>query len=232
MKTCYICKKVLSFDLFSKNKKSKDGLKHACKKCLYEKERETQKKYRAGIDKNKKSAYNKKHYQDHKDKKKEYDRVYYQLNKSKISKRKVTYNKKRRKEDPAFKLRKLVSDTINIALKSNNGSKNKASCLKYLPYSMQELTKYIENLFEPWMNWQNHGIYNLKNWDDNSPTTWMWNIDHIIPQSDLPYKTMEEENFKKCWALENLRPYSAKQNILDGVNRVRHTNNVNGANSI
>ena len=28
---------------------------------------------------------------------------------------------------------------------------------------------------------------------------------------------MEDDNFKKCWALENLRPLSAKQNIVDGV---------------
>lgn len=27
---------------------------------------------------------------------------------------------------------------------------------------------------------------------------------------------MEDEEFKKCWALSNLRPYSAKQNIIDG----------------
>lgn len=27
---------------------------------------------------------------------------------------------------------------------------------------------------------------------------------------------MEDDNFKRCWALENLRPYSAKQNIIDG----------------
>lgn len=27
---------------------------------------------------------------------------------------------------------------------------------------------------------------------------------------------MEDENFKKCWALSNLRPLSAKQNVLDG----------------
>ena len=44
----------------------------------------------------------------------------------------------------------------------------------------------------------------------------------LIPQSDLPYTSMEDTNFKKCWALENLRPYPAKQNYLDGVYRVRH----------
>jgi len=45
-------------------------------------------------------------------------------------------------------------------------------------------------------------------------------IDHIIPQSMLQYSSMEEDNFKKCWALENLRPYSSKQNNKDGNRRL------------
>jgi hypothetical protein len=32
---------------------------------------------------------------------------------------------------------------------------------------------------------------------------------------------MEDENFKKCWSLENLRPYSAKQNIIDGAREIK-----------
>lgn len=27
---------------------------------------------------------------------------------------------------------------------------------------------------------------------------------------------MNEENFQKCWSLNNLRPLSAKKNIIDG----------------
>lgn len=57
------------------------------------------------------------------------------------------------------------------------------------------------------MTWKNWGIYNSE--------TWIWQIDHIIPQSKLPYVSMGNENFIKCWALDNLRPYSAKQNIYD-----------------
>jgi len=72
------------------------------------------------------------------------------------------------------------------------------------------------------MNWGNHGKYDPKKWDENDPKTWTWQLDHIIPSSDLPYLSMEDDNFKKCWALENLRPLSAKQNILDGVTRTRH----------
>lgn len=33
---------------------------------------------------------------------------------------------------------------------------------------------------------------------------------------------LHSENFKKCWALENLKPLSAKQNILDRINKTRH----------
>jgi hypothetical protein len=30
---------------------------------------------------------------------------------------------------------------------------------------------------------------------------------------------MEEYNFKKCWALDNLRPYSSKKNLLEGARK-------------
>ena len=55
------------------------------------------------------------------------------------------------------------------------------------------------------MSWNNYGKYS-----SNNET---WNIDHIIPQSLLPYSSMEEENFKKCWDLSNLRPLKSIENI-------------------
>lgn len=72
------------------------------------------------------------------------------------------------------------------------------------------------------MNWDNYGSYGPKTWNDNDQSTWRWQLDHITPQSDLPYTSIGDENFKKCWALENLRPLSAKQNMIDGVTRTRH----------
>jgi len=66
------------------------------------------------------------------------------------------------------------------------------------------------------------GKYNILTWNDKDYTTWTWQLDHIIPRSNLPYSSMTDENFKKCWALENLRPYSAKLNLLDGVMIIRH----------
>mgnify|MGYP006320042627 FL=1 len=91
-----------------------------------------------------------------------------------------------------------------------------------MDYSIKELREHLEKQFEPWMNWNNHGRYNLLSWNENDSSTWTWQIDHIIPQSVLVYSSMEEDNFKKCWALNNLRPYSAKLNLTDGVTRSRH----------
>lgn len=112
--------------------------------------------------------------------------------------------KKRRKEDAAWKLRKNISIAICNNLKSR-GYKKQASCFNYLGYTLEQLKMHLESQFEPWMNWQNWGIIS------NQQKT--WNIDHIYPQSKLPYDSFEHPNFKKCWALENLRPLCAFDNI-------------------
>jgi hypothetical protein len=135
------------------------------------------------------------------------------LNRNRINEQ----ERNRRANDINFKLRKNISRAISFVIIKNN-----MSTFKYLTYTVQMLKKHLEFQFEPWMNWQNYGIYNKSIWIEEDKSTWTWNIDHIIPQSDLPYTSMFDDNFKKCWSLENLRPYSAKSNILDGSNRVRH----------
>lgn len=137
-------------------------------------------------------------------------------------KRACINSKKLRETSPNFVLKRSLSYSIWKNLKINNSSKHGNSCLNFLPYTVQELKEHLESKFESWMNWNNHGVYKIKEWNDNDPKTWKWQVDHIIPQSNLPYQNMEENNFKICWSLENLRPYSAKQNILDGANRIRH----------
>lgn len=87
---------------------------------------------------------------------------------------------------------------------------------------MDELKEHLEKQFECWMNWKNYGKYDSKVWIENDSSTWTWQIDHIIPQSTFKYTSMENEEFKKCWELNNLRPLSSKQNFMDGVLRVRH----------
>jgi hypothetical protein len=214
MKMCIKCglKKHILF--FNKNKFSKDGLKNYCKNC--------------------ESIYNKIYRNEHKDILITKDKEKYNKNRSDILINKQEYyikNKKtiidknnnrtkiRRKVDISFKLRNSVSSSINTLLHNNKSTKNGNSCFKYLDYNINDLKYNLEQQFDQWMTWYNYGKYDSETWDDNDPSTWKWNLDHIIPQSCLPYISMEDENFKKCWALENLRPLSAKQNIKDGNRR-------------
>lgn len=118
----------------------------------------------------------------------------------------------RRASEPAFKLRDYISNAVRAGLKKCGSSKRRKSVWSFLGYSPAELSRHLENQFEPWMNWDNHGVPK-----DNRKT---WHIDHIIPQSWLPYDSMDHPNFKRCWALENLRPLEAIQNISEGARRV------------
>ena len=246
-KTCRICKITKDVSEFY-FRKDNNTFRSECKQCIrtnsassYEENKEERQEYNSQWHKDNKeyiSIKRKEYYQNnkneklqkqkdysltHKEEKKEYDRKYYLDNKEEYNAYNREYSKKKRKTDPCFNLRKNVSRLVVMMLKTSNGTKNGKSVLQYLPYNVQDLKNHIESLFEPWMNWENYGQYKVDHWDDNDPATWTWQIDHIIPQSDLRYFSMEEESFQKCWALSNLRPLSAKQNLLDGVNKTRHS---------
>lgn len=128
------------------------------------------------------------------------------------------------RKNKIFNLKMLISRSIYKKLKEKNKSKNEESCLKYLNYSIEDLKQHLESQFEPWMSWNNHGQYIFSTWDDNDSTTWKWQLDHIIPHSTFNYDSMDHPDFIKCWSLDNLRPYSAKLNVIDGTRKTRHNN--------
>lgn len=142
-----------------------------------------------------------------------YNEQYYHKNRESIIKSNIQYAKDRKKKDPIFKLRKRVSGDIWKMLKTNNSSKNGSSIMKHLPYSIQELKEHLENQFEPWMSWSNWGSFHKNKWNDDNIDTWTWNIDHIIPHATFKYTNMNDEEFKRCWALSNLRPLNSKLNL-------------------
>lgn len=230
IKICSKCKLELLLECFGKLLSSKDGLNYACKICENKrngnfrkiKEKElgmTLAKYTY--------SQNKEYFHNIKinltDEQKQIrsvkEQIRYELNKEEIAKKnkirrntpeyRIKANEKkreRRKFDIIFKLRQDVSRSIAKALKLEDSSKFGESITNYLPYTIEQLKIYIEFLFEPWMTWDNHGSYKIGG-------ERKWNIDHIIPQSLLPYDSMEHPNFKKCWALENLMPLDAFENI-------------------
>jgi hypothetical protein len=106
-----------------------------------------------------------------------------------------------------FRLRKNISRSIYHALKKNGFAKN-STLDQYLEWNIRDLKIHLEKQFDAQMTWSNYGRY--------------WHIDHILPQSSFYYESVKDENFKKCWALDNLRPLDAKTNMSEGASRVRH----------
>ncbi|MCK9567704.1 hypothetical protein M0R72_01990 [Candidatus Pacearchaeota archaeon] len=159
-----------------------------------------------------------KYYNDNRDAILAYHKEYRAKHKLKIAEKKKCYEASRMTTDPAFRLRRSVRNAVYCAI-LRTGSKKNGSILEHLPYSMDDLKAHLESMFEPWMNWDNWGVYNPAEWDDEDPSTWTWNIDHIIRQADLEYDSFTHQNFHKCWALNNLRPYSSKMNVIENNRR-------------
>lgn len=161
---------------------------HRCKKCV----RQYSKNYKIA---NKKRLSEKR--AQNKDKKAQYNKKYYKENKERFAALNLANFKKRYHSDPIFKMHTNISSIIRRAMKSQNGVKD-GKTFEHLPYTLEQLKEHIESQFEEWMTWDNYG---------------QWHIDHIYPQSKLPYDSLEHPNFQKCWALKNLRPLCAKENI-------------------
>lgn len=227
--SCRICK--ITYELNENNfyiRSNKIRFHTECKKCYSKRNKEYKCKNKKKLKQkrqNKKdllSNYNKQYYRDNKDKIYKKKQKYRKKNRAKINDYKKKYNRNKYNNDLNFKLRTIVSKSIRRMLKTNDSSKNNESSLDYLPFTIQELKNHLESQFETWMTWDNWGVYDPKTWDDNDSSTWTWQIDHIMPHSKFSYTNMNDDSFKECWSLSNLRPLSAKQNVLDGCTKKRH----------
>lgn len=216
-KTCKKCgeNKPLTIDYFAQGTNKRNGIKtpywyNKCKLCDRSRSSANAQIYK---EKNrlKLAAAQREYHLANKENDSNTKKKWYILNKDSVLLRVKRNIYSRRETDILFILKEIVSYRVSRAL-----NKNGKSVLKYLPYSIEKLKEHLEKLFEPWMTWENYGKYSVKTWDDNDTATWKWNIDHIIPHSTFKYSYMEDQAFIDCWALANLRPYSAKQNIIDG----------------
>lgn len=138
--------------------KSKETYKKENRDAILSYAREYQKVYRAN-NKDKVLTSDKKYRLNNKDKKKKYDRAYWLKNKSKRLVQVAENHRSRMKIDPAYKLRCVISISIGVALKKAGSSKNGFSITKHLLYTIQELKDHLEQQFEPWMSWNNYGVY-------------------------------------------------------------------------
>lgn len=196
-------------------KRGSFGLRLICKDCcaLYYKDNAeeikaiTKKNYLANPEKyknrrkqcyikNKKTidAKNKKYAKNNVNKIREHKQRWIKNNPEKNAECKQKYNRKIRRTK-----RGRLNDRIRAAIcRSLNGGKGGKSWESLVNYTYNDLKNHLENLFISGMNWKNMG---------------KWHIDHKIPISAFNFTKPEDKEFQKCWALSNLQPLWATDNL-------------------
>jgi len=142
-------------------------------------------------------------------------KIYYRANKESDAIYKINYRKKNRlklrawfreymreryKNDPIFRANCACRNALKRVLKATKNSK-KWSTEQTLGYDFKEFKRYIEEQFEPWMSWSNHG---------------KWHVDHIKPLSLFIKEGVTDP--KIINALSNLQPLKAIDNMVKGCN--------------
>jgi len=143
--------------------------------------------------------HNKEYRENNKEKIKEYKKIY--NNKEEVKKEKNNKRRIRYKEDILYRLTSIIRANIRVRLKIDGEPIKKIKSEIILGCTFKELKQHIETKFEPWMTWENHGLY-------NGELNYGWDIDHIIPVSFA--KT--EEDVIKLNHYTNLQPLCSKVN--------------------
>ena len=101
------------------------------------------------------------------------------------------------KRDLKFKINKAISCQIRFSLK---GSKNGQHWETIVGYSYRSLIRHLKKTMPEDYTWQDYINGKL-------------HIDHIIPKSVFNFNKPEHIDFKRCWALDNLRLLPKKENM-------------------
>lgn len=107
------------------------------------------------------------------------------------------WSKKKRRTDPAFRISVHVRGLIYRGIGKKKAGK---SWRTFVPYTLEELMRHIERQFTKGMSWEAHGRGEI-------------HIDHIRPLSSFEFTSPDDQGFKDAWALTNLRPMWARENI-------------------
>jgi hypothetical protein len=123
--------------------------------------------------------------------------VYRENNLDKIRQTKRDYERNRKASDPLYKLISNFRTAIYTVLKESNVDKygHYFDILKYTP---EELINHLEKQFTDDMTWDNYGI---------------WHVDHKLPITSFDIQEMGDDEFMRCWSLNNLQPMWGEENI-------------------
>lgn len=215
-KKCSTCTKFFPRSLFKKDSKGFLGLSSRCKECYkiyYNENKKSINARKRELNKTRYSdkikQYSKKRYSENKEKqityskeyqkrnpevKKRNDKKYYETHREELNAKKLAYHHFRYKNDPLYKLIKLVRGRTKDYCRVAKIRKSKRFH-EYIGCTPEELRLHIEKQFKDGMSWENYG---------------KWHIDHIIPISSAKterevYILSHYTNLQPLWAEENLK---------------------------
>ncbi len=206
IKICTFCKNEFpaTLEYFFSEKKGKYGLRSLCKSCFAIKAKKLKSlpTYRE-----KAREYCKKHYYENRKWYAKKWQKYYKENSDVLKARAIIYAKNNlqrsrelntiRRKDPQFRLSLNISRMMRYSLK-NNRNKGGRHWGELVGYTIEQLKKHLEKQFQPGMTWENYGD---------------WHIDHKTPMSVFNFTNPKHDDFKRCWALNNLQPLWAIENM-------------------
>lgn len=115
---------------------------------------------------------------------------------------KVERQRRRRAANPGLRVHESVSSMIRQAL--GPGGKDGRSWEALVGYTRADLMAHLEARFTDGMSWDNLGA---------------WHIDHITPRSAFTFESPADPAFRACWALSNLQPFWAADNLRKAASR-------------
>lgn len=186
-KRCGYCKTFLPLNDFCKNPQTSDGLESRCRECNSGIRKRTRPQRRL----TEKSWVSR-----NPEKVRAYKKKYRETHPETM---KAIYNRRAKKilSTVEGKLNNIMRMTIKYSL---DGNKNNVAWHSLVPYTTEELKTHLESQFKEGMNWDNH-------------TKFGWHIDHVRPITSFNITSPEDDEFKKCWSLENLQPLWWHENL-------------------
>lgn len=197
MKKCSTCGELKDNKNFYKSKVSKDGYMYLCIKChnkytrkynKTEKQREKSRQYM-------RSEAGRKSREKYKKSEKYRENLKNYCKSEKFREYRRDYVKNKKDSDIYFKLKLLLRDRLNSAIKNNCKS---GSAVNDLGCSIYELKKHLEGMFTEGMCWGNHGRNG-------------WHIDHIKPLAK--FDLTDRRQLLEACHYTNLQPLWAKDNF-------------------
>lgn len=194
-KTCRKCGKSFpaTSEHFSRDAKNHDGLHSWCKPCAavachawYEAHREQ-------------IVVAKRAYcEAHKEERAIAHRIWVRQNSKHVAEYRAKHEHQCFQANPILRFNARLASAIG---KSLRGHKPGRSWEAVVGYTLEDLMCHLERQFQPGMTWETYG---------------KWHIDHRKPLASFAYVSTDDPEFRECWALSNLQPLWAEDNINKG----------------